>query len=350
MGPNPRSPASEGTDPPSSQDRPQYAETEYGVRAYGWSTIRSLRAGKYLFVEAPRRELYDMAADPKAEHDLAATSKAVADTLQGQLDAFRQKTSKVEKAPASTTDPEAQEKLAALGYTATTTVAAAATDVGADPKDKIEIGNMMGQANFLLEDQRLEEAVVVLQKVVAKEPSLWIAYAKLGMAETNLGNIPEAVKAKRKAVELNPDSVNLHYELGKVLMQAADFEAAVPELEFVVAKMPGSLKTRALLAIADDRTNRLPQAIGECEKILAVLPEQYSTNLLLGRDLVLSGKPEDALPRLMKAAAIRPQAPQPHLSLADAYDKLGRKEDAERERDVAKRLAENGPVPGPSEP
>jgi len=110
------------------------------------------------------------------------------------------------------------------------------------------------------------------------------------------------------------------------------------------------LKTRALLAIADDRTNRLPQAIGECEKILAVLPEQYSTNLLLGRDLVLSGKPEDALPRLMKAAAIRPQAPQPHLSLADAYDKLGRKEDAERERDVAKRLAENGPVPGPSEP
>jgi Flp pilus assembly protein TadD len=52
----------------------------------------------------------------------------------------------------------------------------------------------------------------------------------------------------------------------------------------------------------------------------------------------------------MKAAAIRPQAPQPHLSLADAYDKLGRKEDAERERDVAKRLAENGPVPGPSEP
>jgi len=40
-------------------------------------------------------------------------------------------------------------------------------------------------------------------------------------------------------VELNPDSVNLHYELGKVLMQAADFEEAVPELEFVVAKMPG---------------------------------------------------------------------------------------------------------------
>jgi arylsulfatase A-like enzyme len=350
MEPKPRSPVGEGTAPPSSQDQPQYAETEYGVRAYGWSAIRSLRTGKYLFVEAPRRELYDMAADPKAEHDLAATSKAVADTLQGQLDAFRQKTSKVEKAPASVTDPEAQEKLAALGYTATNTAAAAATDVGADPKDKVEIGNMMGQANFLLEDQRLDQAVVLLQKIVAKEPDLWIAYAKLGMAETNLGNIPEAVKAKRKAVELNPDSVNLHYELGEVLMRAQDFEAAVPEFEFVVAKMPESLKTHIFLGIADSRTNRLPQAIKECEKVLAVLPEQYGANLLLGRDLIRSGNPEAALPRLMKAASLRPGAPEPHLSLADAYAKLGRNDDAARERGVGKRLAENGAVPGPIEP
>jgi arylsulfatase A-like enzyme/Tfp pilus assembly protein PilF len=348
-GPNPTSPVGEGTPSPSSQDRPQYAETEYGVRAYGWSSTRSLRTGKYLFVEAPRRELYDMAADPKAEHDLAATSKAVADTLQGQLDAFRQKTSRVEKGPTSITDPEAQEKLAALGYTATNSVAAVATDVGADPKDKIEIGNMMAQSNFLLEDQRLEEAVVLLQKVIAKEPNLWVAYAKLGMAESNLGKIPEAVKAKRKAVELNPESVNLHYELGEALMRAQDFEAAVPEFEFVLTKMPKSLKTHIFLGIADSRTNRLPQAIKECEAVLAVLPEQYGANLLLGRDLILAGKPEDALPRLMKAASIRPQAPQPHLFLADAYDKLGRNDDAERERAVGKHLADNGPMQGPSD-
>ncbi len=333
-------------------DRPLYAETEYGVRAYGWSAIRSLRTSKYLFIEAPRRELYDLAADPKAEHDLSTTSKAVADTLQGQLDAFRKKTSKGEAAPIVPADPEAQEKLAALGYTATTSdsAATAAKGRGADPKDKIEIGNIMGEANYLLEVTREEEAVALLQKAIAEDPTLWIVYAKLGTAESNLGNFAEAVKAKRKAVELMPDSVNLHYELGNALMKARDYEGAIPELEGVAAKLPGSWKTHLLLEIAYSRTNRLPQAIKECETVLSVLPEQYGTNLLLGRDLILSGDAEAALPRLTKAASLRPQAPQPHLALADAYDKLGRTNDAEREREAAKRLAENGSEPGPSEP
>jgi len=66
-----------------------------GVRCERYET------GKYLFVEAPRRELYDQGADPQAERNLAPESKAVADTLEGQLDAFRQKTSTSREAPAA---------------------------------------------------------------------------------------------------------------------------------------------------------------------------------------------------------------------------------------------------------
>jgi arylsulfatase A-like enzyme/predicted Zn-dependent protease len=347
-------PAASGeTAPASSPERPLYSESEYAVRAYGWSAVRSLRTGKYLFIEAPRRELYDMVADPKAEHDLSLSSKAVADTLQAQLDVFRLKTSNSGEAPIPVADPEAQEKLAALGYTAASGDSArtAATGIGGgDPKDKIEVGNWMGEANYLLEVARLDEAIVLLKKSIAKEPDLWSAYAKLGSAETYLHNFPEAVKARRRSVELKPDSVNLRYELGKVLVEAQDYEAAVPELEFVVAKMPGSWKTHILLSIADSRTNRLPQGIKECEAVLAVLPEEYGANLLLGRDLVLSGNPNAALPKLMKAASIRPSAPDPHLVLADAYAKLGRKDDAERERSVGERLEMNGPMSAPNEP
>ena len=334
--------------PPSSTSRPLYAETDYALRAYGWSSLRSLRSGKYLLIEAPRRELYDMTADPKAEHDLSAASKAVADTLQAQLEDFRRKTTKSGEAPAASNDPEAQEKLAALGYMAAANFSpkAAAMGLGADPKDKIEIGNMMSHANEMLEENRLDEAVLLLHQILAKEPNMPIAYAKLGTAEAGRGNFAEAVKAKRKAVELIPDSPDLQYELGNMLLKAQDYEGAVTELEGVIAKMPGSWKTHILLEIAYARTNRLPEAIKECETVLAVMPEQYGTNLILGRVLIRSGKPEDALPRLLKAASVRPGSPDPHLSLADAYAKLGRNDDAERERSVAKRLAENGPGPG----
>jgi len=329
--------------PASSPERPMYAETEYGLRAYGWSVMRSLRTGKYLFIEAPRRELYDLAADPKAEHNLAATSKAVADTLQGQLDAFRQKTRKSGEAPRLPTDPAVQEKMAALGYMAASTLTPAAPEIGtgADPKDKIEVGNMMTNANCLLEETRYDEAAVLLKQVIAKEPKMTIAYAKLGTAEVGLQNFPEAIEAKRKALELLPGSPDLRFELGKVLVMAQEYEAAIPELEGVEKDLPGSWKTQILLAMSYSKTDRLPKAISECEKVLAVLPEQFGTNLLLGRVLLRSGDAQAALPRLMKAASLRPQAPDPHVSLADAYAKLGKNDDAERERAVAKRLAEN---------
>jgi arylsulfatase A-like enzyme/tetratricopeptide (TPR) repeat protein len=333
----------------SSPERPLYAETEFGLRAYGWSAVRSLRTGKYLFIEAPRRELYDLSADPKAEHNLEASSKAVADTLQGQLNTFRQKTSKRATAFAAPSTPEAEEKLAALGYVAASNFSpkVAAMGLGADPKDKIDVGNMMAHVNTLLEETRFDEAILLLQKVLAKEPNMPIAYAKLGTAEAGLGNVPEAVKAKRKAVELIPDSPDLHFELGKVLMRAQDFQGAATEFEGVLAKMPDSWKSHMLLGIAYSRLDRLPEAIKECESVLAVLPEQYGTNFLLGRNLVLTGDAQAALPRLMKAASLRPQAPEPHEALADAYAKLGRNDDAERERNIAKRLAENGPGRGP---
>src|ERR1700681_4751625 len=104
-----------------SPGRPAYAETDYPHRAYGGSSLRALRTGKYLYIKAPRQELYDQSADPKAELDLSSASTAVTGTLAAQLDAFRRKTSSNKEVPTPVVDPEAQEELAALGYVATDT-------------------------------------------------------------------------------------------------------------------------------------------------------------------------------------------------------------------------------------
>ena len=45
-----------------------YAETFYPA-GFGWSPLRSLRVGALKLVEAPRAELYDLAADPKETRD-----------------------------------------------------------------------------------------------------------------------------------------------------------------------------------------------------------------------------------------------------------------------------------------
>src|SRR5258706_4401532 len=63
------------------EDRSAYAETDYPHRAFGWSSLRAVRTGKYLYIRAPERELYNQSADPDAAHNLAPSSKAVADTV-----------------------------------------------------------------------------------------------------------------------------------------------------------------------------------------------------------------------------------------------------------------------------
>jgi len=323
-----------------SPGRPAYAETDYPHRAYGWSSLRALRTGKYLYIKAPRQELYDQSADPKAEHDLSSASTAVTGTLAAQLDAFRQKTSSSREVPTSVVDPEAQEKLAALGYVASNGngSSSGSKESGADPKDKIEIVSLTNRANFLMEDQRYQEAVPVLQRLIAREPEASRPYVQLGQCLILLKDFPKAVPELRKIVASRPDLTISHFQLGMALLASEDIAGAVPELEIAVARDPRWERARLMLATAYLQTDRVPDAVKQCEKVLEFDPNHYPTNLLLGRILLLSGNAEAALPKLEKAAELQPNAPEPHLLLTDAYDRLGRKTDAARERAEAKRL------------
>ena len=330
--------------PPAPPDRPSYAESDYAHDAYGWSALRALRTGRYLYIKAPRQELYDQSVDPKAEHNLSAASTAVTSTLAGQLDAFRQKTSSTKEAPKPAADPAMREKLAALGY-----VAAGSNDSkagspgsnhneGADPKDEVEVGNLIHRVNILLEDDRCAEAVPLLQQTIAKEPGMVLLYEKLSRCLLVMKDYPQALPVLRKIAELNPDSTDAHFQLGRTLLIVKDFAAAVPEFEIVVAKVPKGEQAPILLATAYVGAQRIPDAIKECSKVLESNPDHYEANLLLGRALVLSGDAAAALPKLKKAAVLQPKAPGPHLALSNAYLKLGRFDEAAQEQFEAKEL------------
>lgn len=323
------------------RDRPAYAETDYPRTAFGWSALRSLRTGKYLYVQAPRQELYDEATDAKAEHNLAGESTAVADTLKARLAAIRQQTSNTREAPKAVVDPTAQEKLAALGYVSGGSNAskAGSPDQGADPKDKIEISNLNHQANALRQSGRPAEAVPLLQQLVIEEPDMPNVYGELGESYLDLKEYQKALPVLRKAKELDPESPTTRLQLGKALMGVGDFAAAVPELEFAVTRIPSYAEAHLFLETAYAHTNRIPETIKECQTVLSFFPDHFGSYLILGRFLELSGDFAGAVPKLKRAAALNPKAAEPHMFLGDAYDQLGRKVDAARERTLAKRLA-----------
>jgi arylsulfatase A-like enzyme/cytochrome c-type biogenesis protein CcmH/NrfG len=329
----------------TSPDRPAYAESDYPHRTFGWSSLRALRTGKYLFIEAPHKELYDQSADPKAEHNLSTTSVAVTNTLASQLDAFRQKTGTVKEAPKVSADPDLQERLNALGYVASDSSASAALgikDTGADPKDKVEVVNLLHRAEMFKEDMHFAEAVPLLEQVIALEPNLPITYLQLGTALSSLKEYEKAVPILRKAVDMRPDLTVPRYQLGSALFETGDFAAAAVQFETAVARSPNWPEAHLSLATAYARAGRLTDAIPEYTKVIELRPNHYSAHLLLGRALALSGNPAAAVPNLVKAVELQPKSPEPHAFLADAYVQLGQQADADRERAEAQRMRAGG--------
>lgn len=318
-------------------DRPAYSESEYS-HLFGWSALRSIRAEKYLYVQAPRRELYDQTADPKAEHNLGASSPAIADTLASQLQALRKRTASTRETPTSTLDPTAQAKLGALGYMAVSTSSSKSNpDDGPDPKDKIDLANMAHRAEVLEWESRPDESISLLEHVLAKNPTsqLYINLGRLLMRKQDFRNAAEAL---RKALELDPEADGTRFMLGKSLLATQDYQEAIPVLQALIAKVPNAVEAHSYLELAYARTNRPSDAIKECNIVLQYNPDDHGSYLILGQSLARTGDAEAGIAALKKASSISPADPTAHAWLAEIYTQVGRQADAERERKEAKRL------------
>ncbi|MBI3475446.1 MAG: sulfatase-like hydrolase/transferase [Acidobacteria bacterium] len=316
-----------------AEDRAAYAETDYPHRGFGWSSLRALRTGKYLYIRAPERELYNESADPQAVHNLAGASKAVADTVGSQLDDFRAKTSQT-LVDLAKPDSEQVQKLQALGYVASDSGEAKDSGkiTGADPKGKIQISNLLHDAMFAVEDARYEEAIPLLKKALADQPELPVANMQYGIAQARLKNYAEAVGPLQKAAALLPDNGLGRYELGLALFETGDWKGAAPQFEAAVAKAPKWADAQFSLASVYARTDRVPEAMQHLDICLSLDPAHYRANLLRGRILSLQHKAADAVPNLEKAAEVQPDSREAHLFLADAYEQLGESAKAAAER------------------
>ena len=325
--------------PAAAADLPAYAETDYPHRAFGWSSIRSLRTGKYLFVRAPRRELYDQSRDQSAEHNLAASSPAVTDTLQAQLDQFRDHTASYhEKAAPAPVTPEQSQNLGALGYVGSTAAASSDPLQGADPKDKIGISNILHEGMIAIEDGRYSEAIPMLQQVLADSPLIAVAQMQLGIALARVKRYPEAIAALQKSVKLMPDSTPAQYELGLALFETGAWQESVPYFEFVAKKSPKFADAQYSLASVYARVQRVPEAVALLQQVIQLNPEHFRANLLLGRIYSLQHRSDDALPYLKQAVVSEPDNFEAHAFLADNYEQQGNSQAAASERNRAEAL------------
>ena len=249
-------------------DQPVYSRSDLSQRGFGWSILESWRAGKYLYIRAPKPELYDMTADPAAAHNLAQSSKATMDTMASQLDSFDRRFSGQGGKSASELSSSEMQKLASLGYVGLQSSSGAATAVtGTDPKDKIVIANkVIAAAPSLLTPSKADRVLVELTPIVAIDGNLYLADYAVGVALAEKGKYEEAAKYLHKAVGLQPDSGWAHYETGATLLKTGDFKTAVVHLEIATTRLPGFAPAHSALAQAYEHVGRAEDAKKEKAK------------------------------------------------------------------------------------
>jgi arylsulfatase A-like enzyme len=243
----------------SSPDQPVYARSDFPQRGFGWSSLESWRAAKYLYIRAPKPELYDLSADPAATKNLATTSKATLETIAAQLESFDRHFTQAGKT-AELTSSEMQ-KLASLGYVglqkSTTTNTAAS---GTDPKDQIATANKVQEALATVNAGSAEKATAALDPIVKAQPNLYLAQYALGVALTVQQHYPQAVEHLHKAIELQPDSAWAHFYMGSALLKTGDYKTAAVHLEIAATRLPYSAEAHRMLAESYDHLNRAEDA------------------------------------------------------------------------------------------
>ncbi|MFN7992600.1 MAG: sulfatase-like hydrolase/transferase [Bryobacteraceae bacterium] len=223
-----------------------YSETTHTRDAFGWAPLRSLRLGKWKFIEAPRPELYDLQADPREMRNLYRPGSPKAAELRTRLDALLTSHRAHRTLSPGAISPQTHALLSSLGYLSGGPQAGYKGSA-ADPKDRLAEYKLYESAQTHLYNRRFTDAATTLERLLARDPKNLLArrdlcgtyveekqYAKarpcfeavvaaapadymaefeLGITEERLGLRDEAIRHLRVACGIAPEAEQCRHEL-----------------------------------------------------------------------------------------------------------------------------------------
>jgi arylsulfatase A-like enzyme/Tfp pilus assembly protein PilF len=317
-------------DPGKELGRAAYTESLFPRIHYGWHELRALRDGTFKLIDAPRPELYDLAADPRETQDLSRTKARRAEDMRQAL---------VKKAPKDdptgnpvALDPDTQQRLAALGYVGS----AVSTDPGAvlpDPKDKIAVFAKIGAARAADEAGRRDEAIATMRDVVAADPDVLDAQVTLGGWLLKSGRAEEAIVPLKRALALRPDDEVAVMQLVAACRARGKRDEAKGALEVfarALDKSPGNPHGFYQLATLRLEMGLVAEGEEALRRALAANPRFAAAHGALGALALQRGDLAGAETETTAALGLDPSLPAARYTLAGVRAAQGNAPEAER--------------------
>lgn len=321
-------------------ERPAYSETYYPYHSFGWAPLRALVARQLKLIEAPRAELYDLAADGGELRNLTGSRRADAEALRAELQNLERRFA----APAATAKgpplaAETVEKLKSLGYVAYSAPATSAVPAGlADPKDRLQTFRAILRATDLASAGRLEESNALLKRARAGEPQLYLIPFMLAENAARAGRWGDAEAQFLATLKLNPSFQQAVMGLARTYIAQGKASAARPWLELALHENPSNFLACHGLGLAARGEKKLEEARRWFARAAELKPNYAPAQQELGIALVELQRYPEALGPLERATELDPSSAVAANYLGVVFSNTGRLKEAIGSYQLALRL------------
>lgn len=189
---------------------PVYMECLAALDNYGWAPLYATVKERQKYILAPKPELYSLDKDPGELSNVLSKEMVAAKPLRSWLQGRIARQPAGDVAAKLALDKEELKSLQSLGYISGTQ----GRNAGSyrDPKDMAPLLPDIEKAEILLQKGEQREAVLLLEKVIPKDPGNPLFHYQLGTCYI-LSDKAKAEAELKKALQLRPDFSQAYEQL-----------------------------------------------------------------------------------------------------------------------------------------
>jgi tetratricopeptide (TPR) repeat protein len=197
--------------------------------------------------------------------------------------------------------------------------------------DDPALAYLLGAA-FIRED-RVSEGQALVERILGRGESAE-ARIILGLTYVQAGEFSKAKSSFEAAVALKPTFPRAHSLLGKTLLELNERDPAADAFRRELALNPIDYDANFFLAVRSREDGQPAKALEFLAVARRLRPQALETDYQIALCQMALGEHEAARLTLEKILAEAPGFVEAHVSLATVYLRLGRKQDAQRQREL----------------
>ncbi len=152
-----------------------------------------------------------------------------------------------------------------------------------------------------------KDSLTLWSKTVITSPNSSIAHGSLGRAYQDLGQLEEAIREYKMAIEIFPNNYKAYYNLGVLYDRQGALKEAVANYKSTIAINPAFINARFNLGNIYHNKGLLEEAIHQYRKVTELDPADFEARSNLGVAYARQGKLDLAIAQWKKVLEMDPQ-------------------------------------------